>query len=258
MTDTLLSHRGTLDKYEGDAIIAFFGAPMPMADHATQACHTALQMQYKLGELRRKWCQEKCNRRCAERKCGDKCGEKDKWPQIVHNMRMRIGINTGRITTGNMGSATRMNYTMMGDAVNLAARLESAAKQYGVFTMISNFTYDMVKEDFETRLLDKITVVGKSEPVTVYELMSKKKQLSQEQAELLDVYNQGVKHYFDREFETALELFVKAEKMEPNLKDFPDKPEKPNPSKGFIERCKNYIENPPGEEWDGVTKLTSK
>ena len=82
-------------------------------------------------------------------------------------MRMRIGINTGPITTGNMGSKVRMNYTMMGDHVNLAARLESAAKQYGIYTLISNFTYDMVKNDFETRQIDKIIVVGKSEPVTV-------------------------------------------------------------------------------------------
>jgi len=128
MTDILLKHYGTLDKYEGDAIIAFFGAPMPMDDHAKHACLTALEMQKRLSELRIKW-----------------KSEGDKWPTIVHEMRMRIGINSGLIVTGNMGSRTRMNYTMMGDAVNLAARLESAAKQYGVFTMISHYTYDMVK-----------------------------------------------------------------------------------------------------------------
>ncbi|MBN2035720.1 MAG: adenylate/guanylate cyclase domain-containing protein, partial [Chitinispirillaceae bacterium] len=127
MTSILLRHYGTLDKYEGDAIIAFFGAPMPMEDHAQQACHTALDMQEKLAALRDKW-----------------KGEGDKWPQIVHGMRMRIGINTGAIVTGNMGSRVRMNYTMMGDAVNLAARLESAAKQYGVYTMVSQFTHDKV------------------------------------------------------------------------------------------------------------------
>jgi adenylate cyclase len=157
MTDTLLKHYGTLDKYEGDAIIAFFGAPMPMEDHAYQACLTALDMQKKLADLRKRW-----------------KAQGDKWPQIVHDMRMRIGINTGQIVTGNMGSRVRMNYTMMGDAVNLAARLESASKQYGVFTMISNFTYEMVKNRFVFRLLDKVTVVGKSEPVVLYELIGEK------------------------------------------------------------------------------------
>jgi len=236
MTDTLLSRFGTLDKYEGDAIIAFFGAPMPMPDHAKQACLTALDMQKKLGDLRKKW-----------------MSEGDKWPKIVHEMRMRIGINTGPITTGNMGSKVRMNYTMMGDHVNLAARLESAAKQYGIYTMISNFTYEMIKDDFETRQVDKITVVGKSEPVTVYELISEKGALSQDLTKLLEFYNQGISYYYSQQWDKAAEVFAAAEALEP-FKSFATK----TPSGIFIKRCMEYKAAPPGENWDGVYNLTSK
>jgi adenylate cyclase len=239
MTDILLARYGTLDKYEGDAIIAFFGAPVAMPDHAAQACRTALDMQKKLGELREKW-----------------RIEGDKWPEIVHNMRMRIGINTGAITTGNMGSAVRMNYTMMGDAVNLAARLESAAKNYGIYTMISNYTHDMVADLFEMRKLDTITVVGKSEPVTVYELICEKNGLDDDARELLDIYNQGIySYYHERDWNNALECFVKANELEPNRKI---NSEKPTPSMRFIDMCKKYIDNPPGDDWDGVNRLTSK
>ena len=235
MTDILLARYGTLDKYIGDAIVAFFGAPVHQPDHAAQACYTALDMQKKLGELRGKW-----------------RSEGDKWPEIVHNMQMRIGINTGAITTGNMGSAVRMNYTMMGDSVNLAARIESAAKKYGVYTMISNYTYDMVKDKFEARKLDMITVVGKSEPVTVYELMERKGELTKELSGLLDIYNQGINYYYAREFDKALECFESASKLEP------DHNASVTPSSRFVEMCKIYIDNPPGDDWDGVNRLTSK
>jgi adenylate cyclase len=237
MTDTLLSHYGTLDKYEGDAIIAFFGAPMPMDDHAKQACLTALDMQARLGLLRKKW-----------------ISEGDKWPAIVHEMRMRIGINTGAITTGNMGSKVRMNYTMMGDAVNLAARLESAAKQYGVYTMISHFTNDLVKNDFETRQLDKITVVGKSEPVVVHELLAVKGELGEDMEKLLELYNQGQRYYYDRQWDKAIDLFGRCEPMEPNRLLTKGR----TPSAIFVERSREYSVRPPEKEWNGVYKLQSK
>ena len=169
---------------------------------------------------------------------------------------MRIGINTGAITTGNMGSAVRMNYTMMGDAVNLAARLESAAKNYGVYTMISNYTYDMVSDLFEMRKLDTITVVGKSEPVTVYELICEKNGLDGDTKALLDIYNQGIHSYYhERDWNNALNCFVRANELEPNRII---NPEKPTPSMRFIDMCKRFIDNPPGDDWDGVNRLTSK
>jgi class 3 adenylate cyclase/CHASE2 domain-containing sensor protein len=236
MTNTLLARFGTLDKYEGDAIIAFFGAPMPMEDHAKQACLTALDMQVKLGELRKKW-----------------VSEGDKWPTIVHEMRMRIGVNSGPIVTGNMGSKTRMNYTMMGDTVNLAARLESAAKQYGVFIMISHFTYDMVKNDFEVRQLDKITVVGKSEPIVVYELISEKGKWSPEVAKMVDLYSQGLASFYKQEWDKAIEILTESDKLEP-YRHFA----KTTPSKKVIGYCQQFKAAPPGPDWDGVIRLTSK
>lgn len=238
MTDILLEHRGTLDKYEGDAILAFFGAPMPMEDHALQACKTALAMQKRLGDLRQQW-----------------ADEGDKWPQIVHAMRMRIGINTGPITVGNMGTPTRMDYTMMGDAVNLAARLESAAKQYGVYTMISNYTHELVEGAFEVRQLDKIQVVGRSEPVVVYELLAEKGALPVEYETLLVQYNHALELYYNREWEQAEKLLVDLEPSEP-LRDIA--PGGMSPSRRLLEYCRQCLSEPPGEDWDGVTRLTSK
>jgi adenylate cyclase len=238
MTDILLARFGTLDKYEGDAIIAFFGAPVPIENHAVQACHTALDMQDKLEELREKW-----------------RGEGEKWPKIVHNMRMRIGINTGYITTGNMGSAVRMNYTMMGDAVNLAARLESAAKQYGVYTVISEHTYKYVKDDFETRLLDIVAVAGKKESVSIYELLCRKGDMTEEVSDMLKLFNEAVERYYIGDWEGALKYFIKLSEMEPGKKTNPNKP---TPSSRFAEMCEKYIANPPGEDWDGVNRLTEK
>lgn len=238
MTDILLAHYGTLDKYEGDAIIAFFGAPMPMEDHALQACNTAMKMQERLSHLREKW-----------------VSEGDKWPEIVHQMRMRIGINTGRITTGNMGSAIRKNYTMMGDAVNLAARLESAAKQYGVYTMISENTYRMVEEQFIGRQLDKIMVVGKSEPVTVFELLAKKSAELSPFTELLDLYSRGLNYFYSREWTSAISILEAADECEPGKKFTPNGL---TPSRKIIEYCQMYMANPPEPDWNGVMRLSSK
>jgi class 3 adenylate cyclase/CHASE2 domain-containing sensor protein len=238
MTDILLKHFGTLDKYEGDAIIACFGAPMQMDDHAYQACMTALDMQNALAKLRKKW-----------------ISEGDKWPQIVHEMRMRIGINSGIITAGNMGSSIRKNYTIMGDAVNLAARLESAAKQFGVYTMISQATYDLVKDYFIVRQVDKIQVVGKSEPVVVYELISDKSTLTADYGALLALYNDGLSLFYKQQWDAAIDILKKAHDIEPYRTVAPDGM---TPSLKIIRYCEYYKDNPPGADWDGVSKLTSK
>jgi len=238
MTDILLGHYGTLDKYEGDAIIAFFGAPMPMEDHARQACLTALDMQQRLGTLREKW-----------------AAEGDKWPKIVHEMRMRIGINSGLITTGNMGSQIRKNYTMMGDAVNLAARLESAAKQYGVYTMISQHTRDMAGDDFLARQIDKVAVVGKSEPVVVYELLGVRSQCAGKFDALLELYQEGLNYFYAYNWDAAIAKMEAAHELEP-CREFA--PEGMTPSKKIMEYCLMYRSNPPGPGWDGVMRLSSK
>ena len=240
MTDILLLYKGTLDKYEGDAIIAFFGAPLPMPDHAACACKVALAMQDALIELRKKW-----------------TSEGEKWPAIVHDMRMRIGINTGEMVTGNMGSKLRMNYTMMGDTVNLSARLEASAKQYGIFTHLSQFTFAACKDLFDFRELDTIRVVGKSEPVTTYDLLGEKGKTSEVCLKLAEHFHLGLAQYKTQKWDEAIACFQKS--LECEHQRFPELAgKKTNPSKIYIERCEEFKKNPPGADWDGVYTLTEK
>ena len=240
MTDILLAEGGTLDKYEGDAIIAFFGAPMTMEDHAARACTTAQKMQEKLLELREKW-----------------TAEGDKWPVFVHDMRMRIGINSGEIVTGNMGSRSRMNYTMMGDAVNLSARLEASAKQYGIFTQVSVTTKDLAGDTFVWRELDTVRVVGKSIPVQTFELLAFKESCPEFLKEMGDKFTQAVALYKAQNWDAAISLFK--ETLELEYQRFPElKGKKTNPSEIYIARCKEYKELPFLPDWDGAYTLTEK
>lgn len=240
MTDILLEEKGTLDKYEGDAIIAFFGAPMELPDHAKRACTVAHRMQESLLQLRKKW-----------------VSEGDKWPNIVHDMRMRIGINSGDIVTGNMGSTSRMNYTMMGDSVNLAARLEESAKQYGIFTQVAKETVELAGEEFLWRELDTIRVVGKSIPVTTFDLLGMKSTAPDYLKELSEKFKKGIELYKAQKWDEALLIFK--ETLELEYQRFPDlKGVKTNPSEIYIKRCEDYKVLPPPPEWDGVFTLTSK
>lgn len=236
MTDILLENKGTLDKYIGDAIVAFYGAPVPVDNHEYMACLTAVNMQLGLDELRKKW-----------------QSEGDRWPEIVHNMQNRIGIATGDMVTGNMGSAMRMNYTMMGDIVNTAARLESSAKQYGVYIQVAEATYLAAKDGFEWRELDYAIVKGKNEPVYVYELLSTKDNLPEGYAEMLDAYHKALELYRSQKFKEALEAFKYSDTLEDM---FPGR--NTNPSRVYIKRCEIFLENPPGEDWDGSWRLTEK
>lgn len=240
MTDILLENKGTLDKYEGDAIIAFFGAPMTLPDHAAKACLVAIRMQEALLELRKKW-----------------VSEGNKWPEIVHDMRMRIGINSGEIVTGNMGSRDRMNYTMMGDSVNLAARLEEAAKQYGIFTQVSSFTKDLTLDAFNMRELDTIRVVGKTEPVTTFDLLGVKGQTSDLLLSLMNTFHEGLDHYKHQRWDEAISTFNRSLLLENQR--YPDLAgKKTNPSLIYLERCEAFKKDPPPDDWDGVFVLTSK
>jgi adenylate cyclase len=269
MTDILIAEGGTLDKYEGDAIIAFFGAPMDMPDHAYRACATAVAMQGALAELRDKWKGESAQEgeeRNTKNLAADQWAPGAKWPAIVHDMKMRIGINCGEIVVGNMGSSMRMNYTMMGDAVNLAARLEEAAKQYGIFTALSGsmLTQPAVDESgreckvqdlVEVRLVDRIIVVGKSEPVGIYELCALKGGLSESEKQLFQLFGQGFELYTKMQWDEAVAVLEEAETYE----RFPH--HKTTPSRVLMERCRQFKENPPvpvGETWDGVIRLTKK
>ncbi|MCK4577779.1 MAG: CHASE2 domain-containing protein, partial [Candidatus Marinimicrobia bacterium] len=237
MTEVLLDQGGTLDKYEGDAIVAFFGAPMPMEDHAVRGLRTALEMQRRLGDLRRKW-----------------ASEGDKWPDLVHIMRTRIGLNTGEFVTGNMGSTTRMNYTMMGDIVNTAARLEASAKQYGIYIQCTTQTLNSAGRDaFEWRDIDKVKVMGKSEAVETVEVMASKGQLDPKLMEMKEIYQSGMEAYRRQSWDDARKLFTSSKALEEVFTKRPT-----TPSQVYIERCDYFKANPPGDDWDSSWTLTSK
>ena len=233
MTEILNKKGGTLDKYIGDAIVSFFGSPVQMKDHAYQACISTQLMHKELARLRDKW-------------------KEDGWPDIVVNMQHRIGLNTGLMVTGNMGSSRRFNYTMMGDNVNLAARCESGAKQYGVFTMVTESTKEEAEkygDDCVFRLLDNIVVKGRTQPVKVYEIAALKTDASQELYAGIGLYEEGMEYYFKQQWDRAIAKFKAAEKLE-RYQD--------NPSQIFIERCKLMKKDPPPADWNGVFVMTSK
>jgi len=235
MTDILLDHKGTLDKYIGDAIVAFYGAPVAVENHEIEACDTALEMEEKLSLLRKKW------------------ASSGKWPDIVHETRHRVGISSGKMVTGNMGSNMRMNYTMMGDTVNLAARLEPAAKQYGVYILVSEFTYQAVQDKYAWRFIDNVRVKGKKKPVKIYELISHKNNLDPSVNKMVETFEKGVELYHNQKWNPALKKFQSAETME---EKFPFRPT--TPSAVYIERCEYFLKNNPGKDWDGVWVMTTK
>jgi adenylate cyclase len=226
MTDTVLEYEGIIDKYEGDAIMAEFGVPVPYEDHAYKACLTALEMQKKLKVMRDRW-------------------KREGRPQL----RARIGINTGEVIVGNMGSRDVFDYTVMGDHVNLGSRLEGANKFYGTYIMISEFTYDLVKDKFITRELDLIRVKGKEKPIKVFELIATtEEKLSDQYMQMLETYAKGLAHYKVQEWDEAIDCFESCIKLSP---------EDP-PSSEYRSRCIEYKFNSPGPDWDGVTVMKEK
>jgi len=235
MSKIILDHEGTLDKYIGDAIVAFYGAPVTVENHEKKSCFTALAMQDALNDLRIKWKKE------------------NDWPDIVYSMQHRIGLNCGKMVTGNMGSEMRMNYTMMGDTVNLAARLESSAKHYGVYNFVGENIYEATKDDFIFRFLDFVRVKGKNIPVKVYELVSHKDNISHENVALVKLFEDGLDLYYQQDWSNALSRFEEAEKIENHFTS-----RNTTPSNIYIKRCLKFKENPPGKDWDGVWTMTSK
>lgn len=233
MTDILLGEEGTLDKYEGDAIVAFFGAPVPLADHARRACLAAVRMRERLEGLKEGW---------GRRDAG--------WPPGVRDMRVRIGINTGEMVTGNMGSSQRMDYTMMGDAVNTAARLESSAAHYGAGVHVSAATREAAGEGFLWRELDVVRLVGKERPVATFELLGLADGAPGGLAELASGFGEGARLYRSGRFGEALAVFEGTARLEPRRSG-------PNPSLVLAERCRSLGGDPP-EGWDGVWTLREK
>ena len=225
MTDILLSYEGTLDRYDGDAIKAFFGAPVYFEDHATRACFVCIEMQERLASLREQW-------------------KREGKPEL----HMRVGLNTGLMVVGNMGTKTRMAYGMNGDSVNLAARLEGANKVYGTYSLISETTYAQAKEFIEVRELDSIRVVGRKNAVKIYELLGKKGMLNEKMQTLLPLYNRGLDCYKQQNWREAEALFQQVLSLRPE----------DGPSQTLLKRCRKLKDQTPSESWDGVFTLTSK
>lgn len=225
MTDIILEHAGMVDKFEGDAIIAMFGAPNELPKHAEAACLAAVAMQERLDVLRPSW-------------------EESKGVTI----RMRVGLFSGPAVVGNMGSRNRMDYTMMGDTVNTASRLEGVNKFYGTYVMIGQTTYEAAKHAVFAREIDSINVVGKTIPVKIYELMGRAGSVDKTIEKMVEMYEKGLQLYREREFEKALEFF------EQGLELVPDD----RPSAVMRDRCKEYMQNPPPDNWNGAFVMRTK
>ncbi len=243
-TDIILAEGGALDKYIGDAVVAMFGGLVPLKDHAFRACVASQLVHRKLGALREKW-----------------KGEGDKWPEIVWRMQSRIGLNSGPTVVGNMGSQARFNYTMMGDNVNLAARMESGSKAYGVYTMVTEATKRACEEHGGDRVvfryLDKIVVMGRTIPVPIYEIVGLKEDVTEQTQECLLLFAMATALYLARDWDNAETKFGSSAELEPNQ---PGKTPgvETNPSLVLIERCQQMRKNPPGPGWNGVYVMTKK
>jgi adenylate cyclase len=218
MTDIILEEGGTLDKYEGDAIIAFWSAPVAQPDHAVRACRAALRCRRRLDERREEFLQ--------------------KWGVLL---RARIGINTGEVVVGNMGSRKRFDYTVLGDAANLASRLEGANKAFDTLIMVSETTWSQAAEHFVGREIGQLRVVGRKTPVRVFEILG----LAEEaDCPRPDAFHQGLALCYCGRYVEALAIF----------EDCEDDPV----AKVYKDRCRTLLQSPEAAEWDGVWNLTEK
>lgn len=226
MTEIIFKHTGTIDKYVGDLIMAFWGAPLKDKRHAQHAIAAALEMQLKLKELR---------------------------PQIAANkgpdIHIGIGLNSGIMSVGDMGSKFRRNYTVLGDAVNLASRVESLTKYYGVDIMVTEFTQAQANhKHFVFRQLDRVRVKGKETGIAVYEVVCRKQDATPEINEETAVSDTALSHYFNGEWEKAHALFAQLHTKYPHVKLY----------KLYLERIDEFKVNPPPENWDGVYVMNTK
>ena len=224
MTEILYRHLGTLDKYIGDAIMAFWGSPYPLKDHAYRACCCAVEMVERLAELNRNWTAH---------------GR----PEIANG----IGLNTGPVNVGNIGSDQRLAWTVMGDNVNLASRLEGMTKEYRVRVIISEYTYHQVSDQFLAREIDKIRVKGKKHPVTLYELLAPLSDRQKYEA-LLTPFNTALACYRTHDWREA------AGKLGQVMAIYPYD----GPTQVLLQRCLEFMDDPPPADWDGVYVMKSK
>jgi adenylate cyclase len=225
VSKTILENKGTVDKYIGDAVMAFWGAPVPMQNHAEKACYTAIIIQNNLHSLFQQW------------------NIKAKIPFLT-----RIGIHTGNVIVGNLGYKERLNYTIIGDAVNVSSRLEGINKVYGTEIIVSESTYKECQDNFIFRFLDRVSLLGRSGGMNVYELISIKGDIDTGKSKIYKYYESGLQYYFDQNWVKALDCFQEAIIYHPSDK----------PSYLMLDRCLRYKDNPPPKEWNGVFAQTVK
>jgi adenylate cyclase len=219
MTDIIIELGGTVDKYEGDAIIAFWNAPLEIPGHAQQCVEAALRCQETLARMR-----------------------PDFYSKTGHQLHMRIGMNTGFAIVGNFGSHTKFDYTMLGDSVNLASRLEGTNKEFGTYTMISEFTRKELGNAFAFREIGRVSVVGRKEAVTVFEPM--RQDDFSARSEIYIAFADGLALFYEGRFEQAHEIFSRQADRDP-------------PASAYAAKCRALIQNPPAQ-WEGVWRMTQK
>jgi adenylate cyclase len=225
VSKAILDNKGTIDKYIGDSIMAFWGAPVPSKNHAEMACRSAVRIQAILQSISRKWLNV------------------GKEPFYT-----RIGIHTGEVIVGNVGYEERLSYTVLGDSVNLASRLEGVNKMYDTRIIVSQDTWNQCGGLFEFRRLDKISVKGRHEGIMIYELYSEKGEIEKSQRKLFAYYEKGLEYYFNRNFSEALKYFDAVLKYQAT----------DGPSRVMRERCLRYKAAPPPEGWNGTFVLNKK
>lgn len=217
MSEVVFKYQGYLDKYVGDAIMAVYGAPLMQEDHINKACLTALDMMERLNSIRQEW--------------------KGKGLPILN---IGIGINTGNMVVGNVGSEQKYEYTVIGDNVNLASRLEDLNKLYGTNIIVSERVYRQIGEEFFCRELDIVQVKGKTKPVAIYELIDRKSVSSLKGA--VDAFHRGLKYYREKRWEEAVKAFNTVIELKPD----------DGPSLLFIQRCRQFMVSPPSDDWQGI------
>ena len=225
ITNTLLQNRGTVDKFIGDAVMAFWGAPHPVANHAELACRAALQ------------CRQQTNALSAD-------FARANLPPFI----TRIGIHTGEAIVGNIGYKDRLSYTAIGDPVNLASRLESLNRHYGTDLLISETTYNLVRPDFLARPVDYVAVSGRSSGVKIYQLLATRGEATEDELAFVSLCEEGVRLYLQRDWMKARELFLAVLAASPADR----------PAQIMAERCAAYEMNPPSADWQGVITMSTK
>ncbi|MBN2509330.1 MAG: adenylate/guanylate cyclase domain-containing protein [Spirochaetales bacterium] len=227
MSDIILEVKGTIDKYEGDAIISFFGAPVAIPDHARRACLAAVRMAAVESELNVRFIEDGI---------------------LTSPLYTRIGINTGDMVVGNMGTASRMDYTIMGNSVNLAARLEGVNKQYDSRILISEMTRSELDDVFLLRRLDKVRVVGIHTPVRLYEVLAESRSAGDKALEMVAAFQKGLDLFEEKRWKESAKVFSACLELASD----------DGPSAVYLRRCREYIKTPPPESWDGVFNLSVK